>query len=118
MSSEPTLWKAAKFAHEVNRAYCKALGDNSQVPWEDAPEWQKDSVYAGAKAISENPDTTPEQSHEGWLKLKEEEGWSYGEVKNAEAKTHPCMVPYAKLPVDQKAKDAIFGAVVRAVIGI
>jgi hypothetical protein len=27
----------AKVAHEVNRAYCQALGDFSQPKWEDAP---------------------------------------------------------------------------------
>src|SRR5438105_262770 len=33
----------ARAAHEVNRAYCLALGDASQVAWEDAPEWQRSS---------------------------------------------------------------------------
>ena len=37
----------AKVAHEVNRAYCEALGDTSQLSWEDAPEWQKASARAG-----------------------------------------------------------------------
>lgn len=27
----------ARICHEVNRAYCEALGDTSQVSWEDAP---------------------------------------------------------------------------------
>jgi hypothetical protein len=28
----------ARACHEVNRAYCQALGDNSQPAWEDGPE--------------------------------------------------------------------------------
>ena len=31
----------ARVCHEVNRAYCKALGDESQLPWVDAPAMAK-----------------------------------------------------------------------------
>ena len=109
--------RAARAAHEVNRTYCQMLGDNSQPHWEDAPQWQRDSAIAGVNAIVYNPDTTPAQSHESWLKAKELEGWTYGPFKDPDAKKHPCMVPYEALPAEQRAKDAIFGAVVRGVLG-
>jgi hypothetical protein len=41
-------------------------------------------------------------------------GWVYGTAKDAEKKTHPCMVPYDKLPLAQRRKDALFQAAVRA----
>lgn len=110
--------EAAIAAHEVNRAYCAALGDDSQKPWAEAEAWQRQSAIAGVQAIAANPDMTPEQSHEGWMALKEAEGWVYGEEKDVEAKTHPCMVPYDELPVEQRAKDAIFGTVVRLTLGM
>ncbi len=116
MESVMNIIAAAQAAHEANRAYCIAIGDESQVHWEDAPEWQRDSAIAGAQAIADDPATTPEQSHEGWMAQKLADGWVYGEVKDAEAKTHPCIVPYAKLPETQRKKDGIFGAVVRAVL--
>lgn len=106
----------AKVCHEVNRAYCQSLGDNSQSTWEDAPDWQKDSIRAGVRAILKNPATTPEQSHEGWLATKEAEGWVYGEVKDPVAKTHPCFLPYSELPPEQRLKDDLFGAVVRSML--
>ena len=34
----------ARVCHEVNRAYCQALGDDSQPTWEEAPEWQRASA--------------------------------------------------------------------------
>lgn len=108
-----TIEACARAAHEVNRAYCAALGDASQVPWEDAPEWQRESARNGvAGALAGN---TPEQSHESWRAEKALAGWTYGQVKDAAAKTHPCMVPYAELPPEQQAKDSIFLAVVRIV---
>lgn len=106
----------ARVCHEVNRAYCLSIGDASQPAWDDAPDWQRASAKTGVAAIINNPDTTPEQSHEGWLTQKREDGWTYGAIKDATAKTHPCFVPYAELPLEQRTKDYLFGAVVRALV--
>src|ERR1035438_1264540 len=105
--------RAAQAAHEANRVLCLALGDASQPKWEDAPDWQKNSAYAGVSQIQADPQTTPEQSHEGWLKVKRDDGWKYGAVKNPETKEHPCFVPYNELPENQRLKDEMFGVVVR-----
>jgi hypothetical protein len=112
----PDVFKVAKTCHEANRAYCKAIGDNSQPAWEDAPDWQKSSAVKGVKFIWDNPDASPSASHESWLAEKEAAGWVYGPVKDPDATppTHPCFVPYDELPVEQRAKDYIFGAIVRA----
>lgn len=103
----------ARAAHEANRAYCIALGDTSQPPWDDAPKWQRDSAKLGVFGALKG--ATPEQSHEGWCELKRREGWMYGPSKDPERKTHPCLVPYADLPEAQRRKDEIFLSVVRAV---
>lgn len=114
--SQLKVEEIAQAAHEVNRAYCFALGDESQLPWEEAPEWQKASLIAGVEAIIANPDTTPAESHAGWMAHKQAEGWVYGAVKDAETKEHPCMVPYEELPEAQRAKDHLFGATVRTLL--
>ena len=101
----------AKICHEVNRAYCRSLGDESQVSWDEAPDWQKDSAINGVN-FHLNNDRTPEESHESWLAQKEAEGWKYGPVKDVDKKEHPCFVPYSELPAEQKAKDYLFKAVV------
>lgn len=105
----------ARTAHEVNRAYCIALGDNSQPSWEEAPDWQKDSARNGVKFHSKEP-RTPEESHESWLKQKEAEGWKYGPVKDADKKEHPCFLPYHRLPEEQKVKDYLFKAVIESML--
>lgn len=108
----------ARVAHEINRAYCASLGDTSQPAWEDAPEWQKNSALVVVDMHLAKPDATPEQSHESWLAQKLAEGWKYGPVKDAEKKEHPCCVPYADLPAEQKAKDYLFRGVVHALKAI
>lgn len=108
----------ARIAHEANRAYCQSIGDNSQSAWEDAPAWQRESVIAGVKAhIDSGLTMTPEQSHESWLAHKAADGWKYGPVKDTDKKEHPCFVPYDQLPIEQRTKDCIFGAIVRAYVG-
>lgn len=102
----------ATIAHGINLAYSASLGDHSHLPWEETPEELKKSIEYGVKMHLENPETTPEQSHESWLKQKEVDGWVYGEVKDLKNKTHPCILPYDQLPAEQKTKDYLFKAVV------
>jgi len=109
--------KIAKVCHEVNRAYCQALGDDSQPSWDSAPEWQQSSALNGVQMHLDNPNATPENSHESWLAQKAAEGWKWGPIKDAEAKEHPCFCPYGELPVEQRAKDYLFRAVVHALKG-
>jgi hypothetical protein len=113
-TKQMTAFEIATICHEVNRAYCKALGDNSQAPWEEAPEWQKKSALNGVIMHLENPDAGPENSHESWLAEKRTAGWIYGPVKNEEQKTHPCCVEYSELPAEQQAKDFIFRQIVHS----
>lgn len=115
MKEEEKIELLARIAHEANRAYCLSLGDLSQAPWDEAPDWQKQSAIAGVKgALAGN---TPEESHKSWVAHKLADGWVYGPVKDPEKKTHPCMVSYEYLPPDQLKKDAIFTLVIRAVAG-
>lgn len=102
----------AKVAHEVNRAYCTAIGDNTQKPYEDAPDWQKESAIKGVDFKLANPDATPEMMHKSWLAEKAAAGWTHGPIKDADRKQHPCFMEYEHLPVAQRVKDYLFASVV------
>lgn len=108
-----SIEEIAKVCHEANRGYCKALGDDSQLPWDEAPQWAKTSAINGVRFHLDNPNAGPSGSHENWLKEKEQEGWKYGEIKDPEKKEHPCFVPYDQLPKEQQAKDYIFTSIVK-----
>ncbi len=111
-----TMEDIARIAHEVNKGYCESQGDFSQVDWDAAPEWQKNSSRAGVRAhLAAGGRMTPEDSHRSWMNQKLIDGWKFGPVKDEVQKTHPCMVPYAELPATQRAKDYIFKAVVDSV---
>lgn len=103
-----TIVQIAQVAHEINKAYCESIGDMSQPSWEDAPDWQRASAIHGVDFHLNNPDATPSASHESWFKQKEQDGWKYGPIKDADKKEHPCFVPYDQLPTEQKSKDYLF----------
>jgi hypothetical protein len=105
--------ETAEACHEVNRHYCAAIGDASQVPWREAPEWQRRSCVAGVEYALDHPGATPEESHRSWLDTKLMEGWKYGPIKDYENREHPCLVAYEDLPGEQRVKDLIFLSVVR-----
>jgi hypothetical protein len=103
----------AQITHEANRAYCQSIGDDTQPPWETAPDWQKDSARLGVK-MALNEATQPSDSHASWLKQKVDDGWQYGPIKDPANKLHPCIVPYDQLPASQRRKDYLFLATARA----
>lgn len=113
MNMHAKLEACARAAHESNKSYCMALGDMSQVHWEDAPEWQRKSAMNGVIGIIKYMNT-PEQSHESWLADKKRDGWTYGPIKDVELKQHPCFVPFSALLPEQKVKDLLFHGVVHA----
>lgn len=108
------VFRIARVCHEVNRAYCRAIGDDSQPSWEEAPEWQQESALKGVDFKLDNPGSSPADSHASWLREKVDTGWTYGPVKDVEKKEHPCFVHYDDLPLEQRVKDYLFLAVVEA----
>jgi len=107
---EAIIEDVAKTCHEINRTLCQRLGDSSQVPWVDAPGWQRKSAIEGVRNIADGKVQRPKDSHESWFKGKEADGWVYGKDKDATNKTHPCMVPFDELPCEQQLKDVLFFA--------
>ena len=43
--------------------------------------------------------------HEVWAETRINQGWTYGEQRDDDLKTHPCLVPYEQLPESEKEYD-------------
>lgn len=107
-----TVLQIAMVCHQANKAWCEANDDNSQKDWQEAEDWQRESAITGVIYRIGNPNKSYDAQHNAWLEDKKKDGWVYGEVKDTEAKTHPCMVSFEELPEFQKKKDALFCAIV------
>lgn len=102
----------ARAAHEVNSVYSAAIGDKV-FAWDEMTDAMRAGVINGAHMALDGK--TPAELHDAWSASRVAEGWTYGAVKDLDAKTHPCLVPYDELPEAQRRKDALFQSVVRAV---
>ena len=104
----------AEICHEANRAFQRINGEIVNFPWENLSQEMRDSAIQGVEGVLQG--NTPRESHEQWLKFKEEFGWTYGEVKSFDKKTHPCFLDYDDLPEDQKIKDRLFVGITQALV--
>lgn len=101
----------ARVCHEAIRAIQHIDHDpHPSPPWDDAPPYQRDAAVAGVVGVLAG--STPQDSHDGWCDELRAAGWTWGEVKDPDAKTHPCLVPYDELPYLQQVKDHVFVAIV------
>lgn len=108
-----TTEQIARIVHTANNELRAQLNEPLQT-WEELTEGERAGVRAGILITIHHPEMTPEDSHASWCRTKFEQGWVYGPVKDAVAKTHPCLVAYAELPKAQRAKDYLFQGIVRA----
>lgn len=112
MNLDPRTLACARAAHEINRVWCIAIGDTSQRSWDDAEDWQRRSAIEGVTLALGG--ATPREQHEAWAVSKRRDGWVYGEIKDPAAKTHPCLVDYDALPMEQRVKDSLYIGTVTA----
>lgn len=105
-----TIDDIARVCHEANRGLQKAIGEVPAVGWDEIRAEMQDSVRDGVRAALSGK--SPEEMHQNWCEFKQARGWVYGEEKDEDKRTHPCLVPYEELPEVQKLKDHLFSAIV------
>ena len=111
--------QAAEVAHETIRAACWARGDRTVATWYETNGWQRVMTIQTVQEqlvvkykTGHFPDAA--RSHDIWQTALLKDGWKVGPIKDAEKKEHPCLVMYHELPFEQRVKDHLFTAVVRA----
>lgn len=110
-----SIEEAAKLLHKNNRVFCAIFGDESHSNWGNLAQHMRDSIISGVKKFLENPEITPEQSHQAWVEWKQANGWVFGKQKDIEKKVHPNLVPFDKLPEMEQAKDRLFIGILKAI---
>ena len=107
----------AKIIYEATRMEAE-WSKRSIVPekWDRRDEkFREQFIDIIDKYISQDKLPTPKEAHDSWVQSYLKMGWKYGEKRDVKKKTHPDLVPYEKLPKDERDKDAIFLAIVWAV---
>lgn len=55
--------------------------------------------------LEEDIEKISENIHRVWAEQRTKQGWSYGEVYDAEKKKHPCLIEYNALSETEKDVD-------------
>jgi len=102
--------RRAIFVYEAARLQADAVDAPVVPPPWDVREPEFRGQFRDVIAMMCGPDrkTSPAELHDDWVKAYEQMGWRYGTVRDAEAKTHPDMVPFDKLDPRERDKDAVF----------
>lgn len=104
----------AQLVHETLSSWARIRGMPAYPSWEDAEDWMRASTLESVEHVLQHPNADPGAQHVQWMEQKQKDGWVWGETKDADAKTHPMLVPFAQLPDDERAKDAIIISLAKA----
>jgi hypothetical protein len=102
----------ARVCHAANQELCRIFGDPVARDWDEFSEGERHGVMRGVQAALEGE--SAEDLHDLWMMTRLQDGWKYGDVLDREAKIHPNLAPYDKLPPAQKLKDYLFTGIVKA----
>lgn len=77
--------------------------------WSERDEqFRTQFVKVVARQCGDDKFPSAEAAHDSWWREYERMGWRYGPERDPDAKTHPDMVPFHKLPKSERDKDEIF----------
>ena len=110
MKNKKLLENLAEIIYEATRLEAK-WSNRSIVPekWNNRDDkFRTQFIDIIDKYMSQDNLPTPKKAHNSWVEAYRKMGWQYGKTRSVVEKTHPDMVPFEKLPKDERDKDAVF----------
>lgn len=98
----------AKLCHAAIKAYNDARGEITL----DFGLIKAGLVHAIQDAV-EDERIDGKEMHRRWMEDKLAKGWVHGPEKDAQKRTHPCILGYEELPAEQRVKDNIILGIAR-----
>ena len=106
------LERRAKFIYEAARI--AAIAANAPVipaSWDEREDaFRQQFLPVVARQMGPTRSGSPEELHGSWMQSYYDMGWRFDERYDPGAKTHPDLVPYARLGRLERDKDAVFVA--------
>lgn len=110
--------RIARVTHAANRVLTALFKDVPLQPiWKDTPKgMQEGNVDTIVEMMLDNS-LTPEDLHDLWCNSMSAKGWTWGEVRDSEKKTHPGLKSWSECSEPTRIKGEMFHAVVYAMLG-
>ena len=108
--SQEQLERRAEFVYDAARlAALAARAPIIPVPWsEREPAFKQQFLEAIERQCGPRRSKSPEELHDRWMQAYYAMDWRYGKKYDRDKRTHPDLVPYAKLGQLERDKDAVF----------
>lgn len=103
---ERRAWFVYEAARIENEAAKRPI--NPEAWPERDQKFRRNMIRAVARQCGPWRLTSPAKLHQAWVEAYEKMGWKYGRVRDPILKTHPDMVPFAKLGRKEQEKDWVF----------
>ncbi|MDO4492820.1 MAG: ion channel [Clostridia bacterium] len=127
--SDAELFTEALVLKHAQDRTARAMHESYRATAQDAPAWEELSPFlkASNRAVADhlqlkarllkerntgfrNADESlreqcRENEHDRWMRFHSLYNYTYGEQKDRVRRTHPCMVPYARLGAEEQRKD-------------
>lgn len=108
----------AELAYELDRLYSASIKLEEKPAFSELDQQTKKNIIDGVAFVARTPRCVPAQIHENWRKLHQELGWKFAEdgVLNREAKLHPWLLPFNRVPQHIRVKTYLFHSVVTTAV--
>ena len=103
-----TLLDIAQECHAKNNELMMMNGEEQRGSWGTLDRHTKFITLKSVIKALENPNLTAKEMHDEWMNNKIEDGWKFGDVKDAELKTHPLIIDFELMNDVDKMKDQNF----------
>lgn len=102
--------RRARFVYNAALLQAQAVNAPVQpVPWDEREDaFRKQFMEVIERQCGEHRSKSPEELHGSWMQAYFAMGWTYGPEYSRENKTHPDLVPFAKLEQRERDKDGVF----------
>jgi hypothetical protein len=108
----------AVIVYEATRIFGSSFGDVVWPRVEEAPEWRLKGIKFGVERFVKNPDITSREVHSNWMWGMLLAGWYWGEEFDVVKMTHPDLVDYDRLPIQQKVPYMLTEVITKTLLGL
>ncbi len=107
------LEAAARAAHEAERAFSIAFGEQYTPHWEQLPEADQQALLSTVRRVAEG--WAAREIHEAWVSDRTRAGWRPG-PRDVMSRTRPELVPYDALAPVERDRCVLQCSVASAVL--
>jgi hypothetical protein len=109
----------ARIIYSAIKAYSESIGEYCRYPhWDNIPNVIYNNYIASVEWLKLNQFSDASDLHERYCGILKNQGWEYGVEMDLKRKTHPKIMEFHTLPIEQQAKTHLFKEIFDALLEV